>query len=64
MKVRDVLNVVDPATTVWLQKRNGTYCEANEKRFLSNEYADFQVVSMCAERYPAIGTFGITLTIE
>lgn len=64
MKLFELLNLVVPDTTVWLQKPNGTYLEANERGCLSHKYTGYRVVKMYAERYPAIGCMGITVEIE
>ena len=63
MKIRELRDLVDGDTVLWIETAEGEYLEAGEADSLSHKYDDYDIGRMLVQRYPSMHTSGITIQI-
>ena len=64
MKLKELREVIDNEVTIWLQDTDDNYLDANENRYIGNEYDDYTVIKIFNDRYKSISVRGITIILN
>ena len=63
MKIRELRDLVDGDTVLWIGSAEKEYLEAGEADSLSHKYDDYDIGRMFVQHYPSMYTTGITIQI-
>lgn len=63
MKIRELRDLVDGDTVLWIETAEEEYLEAGEADSLSRKYDDYDIGRMFVQQYPSMCTTGITIQI-
>lgn len=64
MKVKELRELIEPDTTLWIETEAEQYLEANEKDYLSHKYDNYDISIIKVQHYKSIGTTGITIQVQ
>lgn len=63
MTIRELRDLVDGDTVLWIETAEEDYLEAGEADSLSHKYDDYDIGRMFVQHYPSMYTHGITIQI-
>lgn len=63
MKIRELRDLVDGDTVLWIETAEEQYLEAGEADSLSHKYDDYDIGRMFVQHYHSMHAHGITIQI-
>ena len=63
MTIRELRDLVNYDTVIWIETAEEEYLEAGEADSLSHKYDDYDIGRMFVQHYPALHAHGITVQV-